>query len=157
MPKEHRYQCTIQWTGNKGAGTSSYAAYSRDHSILIAGKPVIPASSDPAFRGDPSRYNPEELLLASLSSCHMLWFLHLCAESGVVVLAYTDEPVGILTENPDGSGQFTEVIIRPEVIVSDSSMIPKTHALHTRANSMCFIANSCKFPVRHQPACRTAT
>jgi organic hydroperoxide reductase OsmC/OhrA len=153
MPKQHHYNLTVQWTGNKGEGTSSYRAYDRNHIILADNKPEILGSSDPAFRGDKTRYNPEELLVASLSTCHMLSYLHLCAVAGVVVVWYTDKAEGIMEETAEGGGHFTEVILYPVVVVSEPSMIEKANELHHRANELCFIANSCNFPVRHQPTC----
>ncbi|ASU34203.1 OsmC family protein [Mucilaginibacter xinganensis] len=149
---EHNYKTTITWTGNQGVGTSDYRAYKRDHAINVDGKPEIPASSDPSFRGDKARYNPEELLVASLSSCHMLWYLHLCSAAGVVVVNYTDEATGIMIEAVNGSGHFKEVTLHPVVTVSDASMIEKANALHHEANKMCFVANSVNFPVLHKPS-----
>jgi organic hydroperoxide reductase OsmC/OhrA len=103
-PKTHCYEVTISWTGNRGEGTASYRAYARDHEVTADGRPAIPGSSDPAFRGDPARWNPEQLLVASLSQCHMLAYLHQCAVSGVVVVAYEDNPDGLMTETEDGGG-----------------------------------------------------
>jgi len=147
----HHYHTTLAWTGNKGTGTSDYKAYERNHLLTVNGKPEIPASSDPKFRGDKSRYNPEELLVASLSSCHMLWYLHLCAVNGVVVVDYTDNAAGTMKENEDGSGQFIEVTLRPLVVVKEQSMIEKANALHEEAHNLCFIARSVNFPVHHIP------
>jgi organic hydroperoxide reductase OsmC/OhrA len=147
----HHYQATIQWTGNKGTGTSTYTAYNRSYDMSIPGKAMIQGSSDPAFRGDKSKHNPEDLLVMSLSSCHMLWYLHLCAQHGVIVTDYLDEATGTMAENSDGSGQFTEVTLKPKVTVKDASMIEKAEALHHQANQMCFIARSVKFPVNHKP------
>jgi len=151
MPHIHHYQATTQWTGNKGTGTSTYAAYNRSYDMSIAGKATIQGSSDPAFRGDKSKHNPEDLLVMTLSSCHMLWYLHLCAEHGVVVTDYVDEASGSMAENNDGSGQFTEVTLTPKVTVKETSMIEKANALHHQANQMCFIARSVNFPVNHKP------
>ena len=117
----------------------------------MAGKPVILGSADPAFRGDPGRWNPEELLVASLAQCHMLWFLHLAAVGGVVACAYVDEPVGTMVEHPDGSGEFTEVVLRPSVTVTEPAMLAKVDPLHEQAHRHCFIARSVSFPVRHEP------
>lgn len=150
---QHHYSVNINWTGNNGTGTSSYQAYSRDHVISAENKIDIPGSSDPAFRGNPQRYNPEELLVASLSSCHMLWYLHLCAEAGIIVVNYTDEAKGTMVETPDGGGHFTEVTLHPTVIVSDPSMIDKANSLHEEAHKFCFIARSCNFPIHHKPVC----
>lgn len=145
--KLHHYKAGVEWTGNTGEGTKGYQAYRRDHEIHVDGKPVIAASSDPAFRGDPTRYNPEELLVASLSSCHMLWYLHLCAVNQVVVIAYRDAAFGEMREQADGSGEFTRVILRPRVTVTAQSDRAKALALHAQAHHHCFIANSVKFPV----------
>lgn len=152
--KTHHYSTQLRWTGNKGLGTKSYTSYTRDYAIQTEGKPVISGSSDPAFRGDRSRYNPEEMLLASLSSCHMLWYLHLCSEAGVIVTDYYDTASGEMEETPNGSGRFTKVILSPVVTVQETSMLDKANELHQKANEMCFIANSCNFPVLHEPESR---
>ena len=149
MEKLHHYKAVIQWTGNKGSGTDHYTHYERDFNIHIENKPIINGSSDPAFRGDEKKYNPEDLLLSALSSCHMLWYLHLCSVEGVVVVEYTDYATGIMEERKDGSGCFTEVVLNPRVIVSLESMLPKATELHAVANQMCFIANSVNFPIKH--------
>lgn len=151
MQKEHHYQTAIQWTGNNGTGTSNYTAYDRSYTVSIANKATIAGSSDPAFRGDSSKHNPEELLVASLSSCHMLWYLHLCSEAGIIVTAYEDNAIGVMLETKDGSGFFQEVILNPKVTVENETMIPKALELHQRANEMCFIAKSVNFPVHHSP------
>jgi organic hydroperoxide reductase OsmC/OhrA len=149
--KQHSYEIEIAWTGDLGSGTRAYAAYSRNHEIRAKGKPVIPGSSDPHFRGDAARYNPEEMLVASLSACHMLWYLHLCATNRVVVTRYHDTAQGTMQERADGSGVFVEVILRPEVIVTAESDVTRAEALHADAHRMCFIANSVNFPVKHAP------
>ena len=149
MEKLHRYKAEIKWTGNKGSGTDHYTNYERDFNISIGNKPIIHGSSDPAFRGDENKYNPEDLLLSAVSSCHMLWYLHLCSVAGVVVEEYTDNATGIMEERKDGSGCFTEVVLNPRVIVSLESMLPKATELHAVANQMCFIANSVNFPIKH--------
>ena len=146
--REHRYSTTVTWTGNQGSGTSGYKVYSRDHDIAAPGKPPIPGSSDPAFRGDPARYNPEDMLVASLSACHMLWFLHLCAANGVTVTAYSDPATGTMAENSSGGGRFTEVILRPQITLAPGSDTVKALALHHEAHEKCFIASSVNFPVR---------
>lgn len=151
MNKEHHYALTLEWTGNLGTGTSDYRAYTRNHTISSDGKPQLLASSDPAFRGDKTRYNPEEMLVAALSSCHMLSYLHVCVLNGVVVLEYNDNATGTMKENPDGSGQLTEVTLRPVVKVKDASMIDKANHLHHKASELCFIARSVNFPVHHSP------
>jgi organic hydroperoxide reductase OsmC/OhrA len=146
--KQHHYAIELQWTGNQGTGTSDYRAYSRNHVLRGEGKPEIPGSSDPTFRGDRSRYNPEEMLVAALSSCHMLWYLHLCAEAGVVVESYEDSAQGTMVETADGGGKFSEVVLRPRVTLRAGSNAEKAAALHERAHHLCFIANSVNFPVQ---------
>ncbi len=145
--KQHRYELNIDWTGNQGEGTKNYSSYGRNHTISAPGKPDVPGSSDPAFRGDPARYNPEELFVSSVSICHMLWYLHLCAVNGIVVLEYSDTPLGILNEKPDGSGAFERVTLRPRVTLTAESDREKAIALHQEAHHFCFIANSVKFPI----------
>lgn len=147
--KLHRYKATISWTGDLGNGTSGYKNYSRDHAISIKGKPTIEGSSDPDFRGNKEKYSPEDLLVTSLSACHMLWYLHLCSVNDVIVTEYVDHVVGVMEETSDGSGQFTEVILYPEVHVTETGMINRATSLHADAHKMCFIARSVKFPVRH--------
>ena len=149
--KEHHYYPIITWTGNKGEGTKNYKAYERDHTIEVAGKPVIPGTSEVSYLGNQSRYNPEEMLTASLSACHMLWYLHLCAVNNIVVTAYTDKPVGTMQNTPDGGGHFTEVVLMPEITIEGTADESLLQQLHQQANKLCFIANSCNFPVRHQP------
>ncbi len=150
MARQHYYKATINWTGNRGEGTSGYRTYDRAHTITVQNKAPIQASSDPAFMGDATRYNPEELLLASLSSCHMLWYLHLCADNGIIVMDYKDDASGIMEEAATGSGKFTEVTLHPLVKIKDASMLEKAKDLHSEANQKCFIANSCNFPVKHE-------
>ncbi len=149
MSKLHSYETRLTWKGNLGSGTSFYNSYKRDYSIRVGDKPVIEGSSDPEFRGDGARYNPEELLVASLSSCHMLWFLHLCSVSDIIVTGYEDKATGTMTENADGSGAFSEVVLHPVATISGEVDATQLDALHKEANKKCFIANSCNFPVRH--------
>ncbi|MBK1895165.1 OsmC family protein [Chryseobacterium paridis] len=149
MSKEHHYKSTIQWTGNKGAGTSNYRNYDRSHTISVENKAIIEGSSDPAFRGDKTKHNPEDLLLSSLSSCHMLWYLHFCSEAGIIVTDYTDSATGIMEETANGSGHFKEVTLNPTITVTEDSMVEKAKELHKKANEFCFIANSVNFPVKH--------
>ncbi len=153
MKGQHSYKITIHWTGNKGTGTASYSAFERSYIVSIKNKPDLSGSSDPAFRGDSTKYNPEELLVASLSACHMLWYLHLCSINGVVVTDYTDNATGTMVETSTGGGYFSEVNLHPVVTVLDSSMIEKANGLHKKANSLCFIANSVNFKVGHSPKC----
>jgi len=148
MNKQHNYQTTIRWTGNKGTGTDDYRNYDRSHTISIPDKVEILGSSDVAFRGDQTKHNPEDMLVASLSSCHMLWYLHLCADAGVVVVDYVDHATGVMEESDTG-GHFTEVTLNPVVTVTDASMIDKAIQIHHEAHKRCFIANSVNFPVKH--------
>lgn len=149
---EHHYHVTVKWTGNRGAGTSGYRAYGRDHTISAAGKPDIPGSSDPAFRGDRARWNPEDLLVASLSACHQLWYLHLCADAGIAVLAYRDEASGTMEEDATGGGRFSRVVLRPRVTVRAGDDRSLAMRLHHEAHKKCFVANSVNFPVEIEPA-----
>jgi organic hydroperoxide reductase OsmC/OhrA len=158
MAKEHSYRIETKWTGNDGSGTANYRAYRRDHEVTGPGKGgTIPGSSDPAFRGDGTRYNPEELLVASLSACHMLWMLHLCAESGIVITEYDDQAIGTMLESEDGAGQFTRVVLRPRMTIADSARIAEAMALHAKAHQLCFIARSVNFPVEHEPVVMAAS
>lgn len=156
MGRTHQYTLTVEWTGHRGTGTTHYRAYDRDHLVRIAGKPDLPGSADPTFRGDPARHNPEDLLLAALSACHLMSYLHVCTVHDVVVTAYTDEATGAMETFADGSGRFTEVMLRPLVIVRDADMVARAEELHHRAHELCFIANSVNFPVRCSPTVRTA-
>ncbi|RDC56314.1 OsmC family peroxiredoxin [Pedobacter chinensis] len=155
MSKQHNYKLIVKWTGNNGTGTSNYAAFERSHSILIDNKVEILGSSDPAFRGDKTKHNPEDLLLASVSSCHMLWYLHLCTVAGVIVTDYIDNATSIMIETSNGGGKFTEITLHPTVTVANSSMTEKANELHKKANELCFVANSLNFPVCHKPTCIT--
>jgi organic hydroperoxide reductase OsmC/OhrA len=149
---KHSHQTSLCWTGNKGQGTKDYRAYDRAYEIEVVGKPIIFGSSEPAFRGDRAKYNPEELLVASLSGCHLLWYLHLCSEAKIVVVDYKDKAIGKMCEMQDGSGKFTEVILQPEVTITKKSNIEQAKQLHDEAHKFCFIANSVKFPVLCQPS-----
>ena len=159
MPdRTHRYRVTLDWTGDLGTGTSSYRAYSRDHSISAPGKADVAGSSDPAFLGDPARWNPEELLVASISACHQLWYLHLASEAGLIVTAYRDDPEGIMVEGAGGAGQFELVTLRPHVTLRgplDAAATELANALHSKAHAHCFIARSLAFPVECEPVTQT--
>ncbi|GHF47047.1 peroxiredoxin [Streptomyces mashuensis] len=156
----HTYDVAVTWTGNQGAGTATYRSFTRDHDVHapgVPGKQPIAASSDPAFRGDPARWNPEELLVASLAQCHMLWYLHLCATGGVNVVAYEDRAHGVMTMDAHGGGgQITEVTLRPQVTVADAATAGKARALHADVPALCFIARSVNFPVHHEPVIHVA-
>jgi organic hydroperoxide reductase OsmC/OhrA len=147
---QHRYRVDVEWTGNLGTGTDGYRNYSRDHAIRIAGKPELAGSSDPTFRGDSARHNPEDMLVAALSTCHMLSYLHMATVAGVVVTAYADAAEGTMVTEGDG-GRFTEVVLRPVVTISAGSDPGKAEAAHEAAHHACFIANSVNFPVRCEP------
>lgn len=149
--KHHHYNATISWTGNRGSGTSDYKAYDRSHSVDIKGKPTIYSTADPAFRGDPAKHTPEDMLVSSLSGCHMLWYLHLCAVNGIVVSNYVDHATGVMEENGDGSGQFIGVALNPVVTVQSSEMVDRALSLHQEATRKCFIARSVNFDVYHKP------
>jgi len=149
--RTHRYSMTTRWTGNLGVGTSGYRSYSRNHELTPPGKSAaIAGSSDPVFRGDPARYNPEELLVGALSACHMLWVLHLCADAGIVITDYTDEASGEMVEHPDGSGEFTRVVLRPRMKIVDPARAGEAAAIHHRAHQVCCLARSMNFPVEHE-------
>ena len=152
--KEHRYKTKMEWKGNTGEGTKTYLSYSRNHEISIPGKETILGSSDPSFRGDASRYNPEELLVSAISSCHMLWYLHLCSVNGIVVTSYEDYAEGIMLEEKNGAGQFKEVVLQPMIHIKagDASL---ARGLHTQAHEFCFIARSLNFQVRCEPTIRS--
>lgn len=150
-PRTHRYAARIAWQGE----TRDYKSYSREHTVEIDGKPSLTASADPGFRGDARLHNPEDLLVAALSSCHMLWYLHLCAVKGVVVMDYVDAAEGTMVEEPR-AGRFTEVVLRPVVTIAEGSDPHRAEQLHERAHAECFIANSVNFPVRCEPTIRVA-
>lgn len=150
MTPEHRYRLRSEWTGNRGTGTSGYRDYDRSVTLAAPGKPPIEASSDKPFRGDPAKWNPEDMLLGALSECHLLSYLYACVGAGVVVVAYTDEATGLMVEDGRGGGAFSEVVLHPRVVVADASMIPAAESAHAQAHDLCFIANSMNFPVRHE-------
>ena len=151
MANEHRYTTAVTWTGNLGEGTRAYRGYARHFDITCPGKPTVLGSADPAYLGDSERHNPEDLLVAALSACHMLWYLHLCAVANVAVTAYRDAAEGVMRANPDGSGEFERVTLRPHVTIAGDSCAETAMSLHQRANAMCFIARSVNFPVEHIP------
>ena len=148
--KSHTYKAATTWTGDLGEGTASYRAYARDHEVSIEGKPVLPGSADAAFRGDASRWNPEDCLISAISTCHMLWFLHLASDAGWIVRGYEDAAEAVMDMNPNGSGQFSSATLRPRVRISegDASLLDD---LHHKAHEMCFIARSLNFPVNCEP------
>jgi organic hydroperoxide reductase OsmC/OhrA len=153
MMGEHHYSVQVLWTGNRGQGTSGYKDYDRSHTIKINNKPDILGSSDAPFQGDVTRHNPEDMLLTALSTCHMLWYLHLCADAGIIVTGYTDNATGTMIEVPGGGGHFTSVTLHPVVTITDAAKTDLALALHDKAHAKCFIASSVNFPVGHQPRC----
>lgn len=156
MHPNHNYKLILKWTGNKGTGTSSYRAYDRNHEIIIEGKTTLLGSADSTFHGDKTVHNPEDLLLASLSACHMMSYLHVCVKAGIVVTDYIDNATGIMVVNEDGSGCFIEVTLNPIVTITEESQLAKANELHTEANQLCFIANSVNFPVKHNSKSKVA-
>jgi organic hydroperoxide reductase OsmC/OhrA len=148
---EHHYNVTIEWKGNLGPGTKSYIGYKRDHAINSGSKHEILGSSDPAFRGDASRWNPEDLLVAGLSACHKLWYLHVCVVAGITVHEYIDNATGTMVEDAASGGHFTRVLLRPKVTVSKDDDVDLARRLHHDAHAKCFLANSVNFPVDHEP------
>ncbi|MBM3716336.1 MAG: OsmC family peroxiredoxin [Actinobacteria bacterium] len=151
MNGEHQYRLRATWTGDRGAGTTGYRDYDRSVSLEVDGKPLLEASADTPFRGDPAKWNPEELLLGALSECHLLSYLYACVKVGVVVVGYEDDASGTLVEDGTGGGAFTEVTLRPRVVVAEESMVEAARAAHRQAREWCFIANSVNFPVLHEP------
>ncbi|WP_345469424.1 OsmC family protein [Glutamicibacter ectropisis] len=147
----HGYQISLEWTGNRGTGTQTYRGYGRDHIVRADGLPDLPGTADPTFHGDKDRWNPEQLLLAALSQCHMLSYLHLAVNQGVNVTGYRDSADGILRLNRDNSGEFIQAVLHPTVILADETQRELADALHEQANKVCFIARSVNFPVLHEP------
>ncbi|CAN5526303.1 OsmC family protein [soil metagenome] len=153
MPRvrDHHYATTLTWTGNQGTGTSTYSAYTRNYRVETEGKPDLLGSADPFFRGDADRYNPEDLLVIALSSCHMLSYLHLCAVNNIVVLDYVDRAEGIMSETAGGGGKFSSVTLHPRITITSESDQELADSLHHQASLNCFIAASVNFPVLHEP------
>ena len=151
MARQHHYEIEMTWTGNTGTGTSAHRAYSRNHDITADGPPMLGGSADPAFRGDHTRWNPEQLFVASLAQCHMLWYLSLAASQQVTVTAYRDSPTGTMVEESDGSGRFTDICLRPHVTITSDSDPALAGTLHHRVVDYCFIARSVAVPVHHEP------
>jgi organic hydroperoxide reductase OsmC/OhrA len=150
-PREHPYTTRIEWTGNRGQGTRTYRGYDRAWNIVAPGKPAIQCSNDPLLGGDPARPNPEDLLLSALSACHMLWYLHLACEAGIIVHGYLDEPIGIGETTASGAGRFLRAILRPRIDVAPDSDLQRAHAIHYAVHEYCFIARSVNFPISYEP------
>lgn len=151
MKPQHIFKATLNWTSKKE--DSSSKIYSKTHQIQIEGKPILDISAAKVFKGDPTLYNPEDLLLSSLVSCHMMSYLYVCSQNGIEVLEYSDNAEATLEVNPDGSGRFAEVRLYPRVKISNPDQIQLALELHQKANELCFIANSCNFPVLHHAVC----
>ncbi|RFU47651.1 OsmC family protein [Paraburkholderia sp. DHOC27] len=151
---EHKYPVCVQWTGNRGTGTSGYRDYGRDHVIRAGSKPEIPGSSDPAFLGDATRWNPEDLLVAAASACHKLWYLHLCADAGIAVLEYVDHAEGTMLDRGQ-PGHFSQIVLRPHVTVRAGDDRELAMRLHHAAHEQCYIANSVNFPILCEPTVET--
>ena len=147
---EHTYKIRVEWTGNRGSGTSSYREYGREHVVRAAGKPDIAGSSDAAFRGNAERWNPEELLVAAASTCHQLWYLHLCADAGIAVQRYTDHAVGTMVDSP-GEGRFTRIVLHPHVVIRAGDDAALAAQLHHQAHAKCYVANSVNFAIDCEP------
>jgi len=147
MKTEHRYASRIAWTGNRGEGTKTYRGYDRTWEIRTPGKPAVSCSNDPLLGGDPDLHNPEDLLVSSLASCHMLWYLHLASNAGIAVLAYEDRPEGNGESEPSGAGRFLKAVLKPEITVPAGTDLAKADAIHSDIHKVCFIARSVNFPV----------
>ena len=156
MTFKHLFKAAINWTSNQNQEQSQRKFYTKSHKIKIEGKPVLNVSAAKAFKGDPDLYNPEDLLLSSLVSCHMMSYLYVCSQNGIEVVEYSDNAEATLEVAPDGSGRFTEARLYPKVTIANPDKIQEALELHTKANQLCFIANSCNFPVLHNATCETA-
>ncbi|OXB02804.1 OsmC family protein [Flavobacterium pectinovorum] len=150
---KHLFKAELNWASSPNPEQSASKFYSKSHKIVIEGKPVLNVSAAKAFKGDPELYNPEDLLLSSLVSCHMMSYLYVCSQNGIEILEYSDNAEATLEVNPDGSGRFVEVLLNPKVKISNQDKIDLAIELHTKANQLCFIANSCNFPVLHEASC----
>lgn len=153
---QHTYTSHVEWTGNRGVGTRDYRAYDRSWNVAIPGKPVIACSNDPLLGGDPSRLNPEDMLLSALAACHMLWYLHFASDAGIVVTGYRDTPVATGEMERGGAGRFLSATLRPVVEIAPGGDVTKAEALHRRIHAVCFIARSVNFPVNYSPVTRIA-
>jgi len=151
MTARHHYALDLTWTGDLGDGTATPRAYSRNHEVTIDGVGTLLGSSDPAFRGDSTRWNPEQLFVASIAQCHMLWYLGLAASAGIVVTAYADRATGTMVEEPNGAGQFEEVTLQPVVTITNAEDAERAAELHHKVGDYCFIARSVNFPIHHEP------
>jgi organic hydroperoxide reductase OsmC/OhrA len=156
VSEQHDYTARVEWTGNRGQGTRSYRGYDRTWDIATPGKPVIHCSNDPLLGGNPGLPNPEDMLLASLCACHMLWYLHLASVAGIVVQSYQDNPVGVGESSPNGAGRFLSATLKPHIVVEAGTDLAEAEAIHHRIHEFCFIARSVNFPVSYEPTFATA-
>lgn len=154
MGFKHLFKAKTTWFSNKKDIVSAKKRYTKSHVITIEGKPDLHVSAAKAFKGDPELYNPEDMLLSSVVSCHMMSYLYVCSQNGIDVLSYSDAAEATLEVSEDGSGRFTEVRLYPKVIISQPEKIEEALSLHKKANQLCFIANSCNFPIIHYPVCK---
>jgi organic hydroperoxide reductase OsmC/OhrA len=150
MAKGHDFTATVAWTGDRGEGTRHYRGYDRTWRIATPGKPSVECSNDPALGGDPTKPNPEDLLLASLAACHMLWYLHLASEAGIIVRGYEDTPLGVGETGPRGEGRFVRAVLRPAIRLARGTDLAQADALHHEVHHYCFIARSVNFPVGYE-------
>lgn len=157
MKKEHHYEVVNEWCGNHGIGTDNIRTYDRSHTVVVDGKPALHLTTDNANVGDKNKLNPEDLLVAALSSCHLLSYLYLCALEGIVVTSYIDKARGVMLENEFGGGQFKEVLLRPVFTLKDAGMKARAIELHHKAHEICYIANSVNFEVRCEPSFMNGT
>lgn len=154
--RDHEYAARLVWDGNTGTGTATYAGYGRQYRVLMTGKPDISGTADPMFKGDASKHNPEDLFLASISACHMLSYLALCARQGVRVVEYEDDVRGTMKFDGRGGGKFEEVVLHPSVTIEGKDHTELALELHEKAHELCYIAASCSVPIRHEPTVRSA-
>lgn len=150
MAKTHDFTAVIVWTGDRGEGTKRYRGYDRTWRIAMPGKPPIECSNDPELGGDPSKPNPEDLFLSSLAACHMLWYLHLASNAGIVVRKYEDCPLGVGETGARGEGRFVRAVLRPRIVVEKGADLTKADSLHGEVHHYCFIARSVNFPVDYE-------
>lgn len=152
---DHHYTVDVDWVGNRGEGTTGYRSYGRDVVVRAEGKPELAGSADVPFRGNPDRWNPEELLVAALAQCHLLSYLHSAVKHGIVVVDYADSAVATMEQVGDG-GRFTSVTLRPRVTITDPAKTDLAQQIHAEASANCFIAASVAFPVLHEPVVTVA-
>lgn len=150
MTGQHEYTAAVRWTGDRGEGTKHYRGYDRTWDIETPGKAVVHCSNDPLFGGDPTRANPEDLLISALSACHMLWYLHLASKAGIVVRGYEDQPVGVGEIAANGAGRFLHATLRPKITVERGADLSRADAIHEETHAYCFISRSVNFPVSYE-------